>query len=368
MPSLPARTLSTRRRRTKMPLPSVVQTVQACKHPLVALAWSPTGHYLAAAAQHGAVHLFAVQSSSNLPLRPTLVRTLCGHTADVLHLTFSPTNFLASASMDGSVRLWHPQTGACLRTIKHPDMVTDAAFHPSDPSLLLTAALDGHARLIRLADRTVLAHADARVPLTAAVFLNDGCVALGTHSGQLLRWRPHPQLFAADSLPDPVTTSLIEVRRRPSRRAIAPAAPLAATVLSGRGNPRTFASGADGRAYELRDGEVVRRMRAAGARKRGVPLGASVSTDGRFVLLDGMGGNVRVMDGRLKEQRRKDKEIAAEVTELPVSEFADVTCAAFATEGVPKRCGRDTANGASFLLAVGCDDGSIVLLEQRYKA
>lgn len=386
--------VSTPRRRPPPPALTVVQTVHATNHPLVALAWSPTGHYLAAAVQHGPILLFAIQSSSMHPLRPEPIHTFRGHTADVLQLTFSPTHFLASASMDRSVRLWHPNTSVCLRHFTHPDMVTSVAFNPSDENLLLTAGCDGHARVWRLADHSVIAHADAGTVLTAAVFLGARTPVVGTYDGRLLRWRPHA-LLAASASPPPSptavtttagTSSLTDVlldARRPrhrSKRARPVAARLTATVMDnselhggahdGR-KRRVFVTGAEGRMFELRDMGVHRRVRTNVGRKRGTPLPASISSDARYMTLDATAGIVRIMDCATSEnpsRRKSDREVSVGVVSIQVFTQANVACATFAPESVAKRCGRvDGSNGTStFLMAVGADDGSLTIIEQEY--
>ena len=45
-------------------------------------------------------------------------RTYVGHTADVLDLAWSKSQFLLTASMDKTVRLWHISMEDCLRVFK----------------------------------------------------------------------------------------------------------------------------------------------------------------------------------------------------------------------------------------------------------
>jgi WD40 repeat protein len=66
-----------------------------------------------------------------------LVRPLAGHRNEVNSVVFSPAGTeLASASSDGSVRLWDSQTGVPLATLPgHPESANDVAFSPDGRTL-----------------------------------------------------------------------------------------------------------------------------------------------------------------------------------------------------------------------------------------
>jgi WD40 repeat protein len=64
-------------------------------------------------------------------INPNLFRKFRGHSSDVVDLSWSPTNFLLSASLDKSVRLWHVSKEKCLGKFQHADFVTSVAFHPT---------------------------------------------------------------------------------------------------------------------------------------------------------------------------------------------------------------------------------------------
>lgn len=53
----------------------------------------------------------------------TPVRELRGHTLDILDLSWSKNNFLLSASMDKTAKLWHISRDECLCTFAHLDFV-----------------------------------------------------------------------------------------------------------------------------------------------------------------------------------------------------------------------------------------------------
>ena len=78
-------------------------------------------------------------------------KTLLEHTKLIFSVAFSPSGKLfATASFDGTARLWDTKTGQCIHTLKghsdHCGCVTAVVFSPNE-NLVATASWDNTARL-----------------------------------------------------------------------------------------------------------------------------------------------------------------------------------------------------------------------------
>ena len=114
-----------------------------------AIAWSPDGAQLVTAGDDGQVRLWV--PTGNFPhsvkASSALRTTLTGHTSSVRAVAWSPDALrLATASIDGQVRLWDPLSAAGATKSSHSGHTRATAWSP-DGTCIVTAGQDGEVRL-----------------------------------------------------------------------------------------------------------------------------------------------------------------------------------------------------------------------------
>lgn len=342
------------------------------------MAWSQSGTYLATGAQDGQVRMYLVLRARGGLLRSNAIRTFDAHTAAVLHMAFSRGDFLLTASMDRSVRLWHVDTQLCLRRFAHADMVTAVAFHPTDENYMVSGGCDGMVRVWRPADHACVAEKDVGGVVTAVEFaVEGGSACVGTYDGRAVVLDVKGVLGSEGEEKEEGEEGVwhggggcLEVRKTidvslKRRRKVG-------TRVEGVARDRRLGEmvvkSSDGGVHMLRGSEmdVVSRFKAMGKKEtKAVRVGGGLSADGRFLLHDAVGGVLRIMDlaqGRAVEAglkgRKKEREVGVSVEGLNVG--GNVSCAAFATANamniaMQKREG----TGCPMLVAVGDDDGTV---------
>jgi len=124
---------------------------------------------------------FPLESGTRPIVYPVALRSYAGHKADVIDLNWSKANFLLSASIDKTVRLWHVSRQKCLCVFQHADFVTAVCF-PEEQTRVLTSR-----GMLFLDEIEAQLAADAEAAAAAA-----------SSAGAATAQRPHqPLLFAS---------------------------------------------------------------------------------------------------------------------------------------------------------------------------
>ncbi|GJD05862.1 WD repeat-containing protein 44 [Galdieria sulphuraria] len=200
----------------------LIQSIQAHNGPIWCVKLSKTGSYLASAGEDNVIRVWKLSSENSdfelnskediemtqrieknddiVPkarditinslyrkeyIKPRPFREYKGHHRDILSLDWSQNDFLLSASIDKTVKLWHISVDTCLRSFQHADFVTCACFHPQDERVFLSGSLDDKLRLWNAIDKTVLSWTETPDVITACAISEDGKQALvGSYRGQ----------------------------------------------------------------------------------------------------------------------------------------------------------------------------------------
>lgn len=113
--------------------------------------------------------------------------TFTEHSLDVLDLDWSKNEFLVTASMDKTVKLWHPGRTTSLKTLQHSDFVTSVKFHPTDDRFVVSGCLDHKCRFWSVLENKVLFEFDCQDLITSVEIspASGNYVIVGTFKGYI---------------------------------------------------------------------------------------------------------------------------------------------------------------------------------------
>lgn len=119
--------------------------------------------------------------------RPQPIRIMHEHSQDILEIDWSKNGFILTASMDKSVKLWHPEKKFSLKSFLHPDFVTAVKFHPHDDRFFITGCLDHKCRVWSILDDKVSFEYDCQDLITSVTISPNagGFTIVGTLNGYI---------------------------------------------------------------------------------------------------------------------------------------------------------------------------------------
>ncbi|KAK6936651.1 WD40 repeat [Dillenia turbinata] len=98
----------------------------------------------------------------------------CGHTGEILDLSWSKNNNLLSSSVDKTVRLWRIGCDHCIKVFAHNNYVTCIQFNPVDDDYFISGSIDGKVRIWAISDCRVVDWTDIKEIVTAVCYRPDG--------------------------------------------------------------------------------------------------------------------------------------------------------------------------------------------------
>lgn len=245
-------------------------------------------------------------------------------------------------------------------------MVTAVAFHPTDDNFVLSGGCDGVVRVWRVGDSTCVAEKEVGGVVTSLRFaVEGGGACVGTYDGRLVLLEARGSLGEQHGVVQGWLSvrKTVEVGKKRRRKGVRVDG-MAVDMTRGE----MVVSGSDGRVHCMRGEEMdpVARFRMAGRRDvKAVKVGGGLSADGRFLLVDAVGGAVRVVDlgqgrgadgGRV---RKRDREVGVAMEAIQAGSRS-ISCAGFATgRAMQNSVGKERAGEGEVMLAVGQDDGSV---------
>ena len=150
--------------------------------PIWAITIAPDGSYIATGGQDSVLRLWPLQPVSPHLSAPPIA--LSGHKSDIIDVSFSPSHFILSASIDHTVRLWHPSRNAALSIFQHPDFVTAVHFNPLDDRTFASVCFDRKVRVWSIVDHRVVEWTKVSELCTACRYDRTGrYILVGTHVG-----------------------------------------------------------------------------------------------------------------------------------------------------------------------------------------
>eukprot|EP00475_Leptophrys_vorax_P025354 TRINITY_DN3553_c0_g1_i10.p1 TRINITY_DN3553_c0_g1~~TRINITY_DN3553_c0_g1_i10.p1 ORF type:complete len:439 (-),score=97.39 TRINITY_DN3553_c0_g1_i10:1858-3039(-) len=117
---------------------------------------------------------FERMSAERPLLNPEAVRKFKLHSKPIVDLCWSENNFILTASLDRTVRLWHVSQKECLVCYKHSNVVTGVQFHSTNARQFITGSLDGLIRIWDVVDGRVVMWVHADVPVTSVTISPSG--------------------------------------------------------------------------------------------------------------------------------------------------------------------------------------------------
>nr|XP_043617951.1 WD repeat-containing protein 44-like [Erigeron canadensis] len=204
-----------------------------------------------------------------------------GHKGDVLDLSWSKDNFLLSASVDETVRLWRVGSEGCLKVFPHSNYVTCVQFQPMDENYFVSGSIDGKVRIWSISGCQVVDWIDVREIVTAVAYNPDGKGGIiGSMTGCCSFFSLSGHRFQLE-----VSVPLNSKKKSPCKRIIG-------FQFCPQDSSKVMVTCADSHVRILHGTHVIGKFK--GQRNAGNPFCASFTSDGKHIVSASEDSNVYV--------------------------------------------------------------------------
>ncbi|XP_050236504.1 uncharacterized WD repeat-containing protein C3H5.08c-like isoform X2 [Mercurialis annua] len=198
----------------------------------------------------------------------------CGHSGEVLDLSWSMKKRLLSSSTDKTVRLWQVGYDQCLHIFSHNNYVTCVQFNPMDDDYFVSGSIDGKVRIWEITCCQVIGWTDIIEIVTAGL-------VVGSMTGNCLFY---------DALENHRLHLYAEICLQGKKKS--PFKRITGFQFSPSDPTKLMVSSADSQVRILNGVDVVRKYR--GLRNAGTQKSASFTSDGTHIISASEDSNVYV--------------------------------------------------------------------------
>lgn len=204
-----------------------------------------------------------------------------GHSGDVLALSWSEKQYLLSASVDKSVRLWQVGCDRCLKVFSHSDYVTSVQFNPVDDNYFISGSIDGKVRIWDISGCQVVDWTNIREMVSAVCYRPDGQGGIvGSFTGDCHFYNTSGNQLQLDD-----QICLQGKKKSPSRR-------ITGFQFSPSDPTKVMVTSSDSQIRIIDGTEVIGKYK--GFKNGGSQISASFSSNGRHIVSASEDSNVYV--------------------------------------------------------------------------
>ncbi|KAL8127776.1 hypothetical protein AgCh_014629 [Apium graveolens] len=218
----------------------------------------------------------------------------CGHTGEILDLSWSKKNHLISSSVDKTVHLWKVGYDQCLKAFPHSNYVTCVQFNPVDDNQFISGSIDGKVRIWAIDGCQIVDWTDVRDLVTAVSYRPDGQGGIiGNVSGSCRFFSVTDNRFQLEA------QMCLNSKKKPNCKRIT------GFQFFDQDPNKVMVTSADSQVKILQGMNIIGKFR--GLKKGANQISASFTSDGRHIVSACDDSNVYLWDSSNKEKPSASK-------------------------------------------------------------